>query len=113
MAGAFTTQIALEGEQEKTGVRPPSYTDRILSFSLDDKKDFLRKVPLSRLHVYLYLYIYVYTYVYLRTHLTYTCMHVSACVLRPFFSAVSSPCPDPWLPPPPPPPRAHTTCATR
>lgn len=52
MAGAFTTQIALEGEQEKTGVRPPSYTDRILSFSLDDKKDFLRKVTPSRLHVH-------------------------------------------------------------
>lgn len=44
MAAAFTTQIALEGEAEATGVRPPSYTDRILSFSLEDKKDFLRQV---------------------------------------------------------------------
>jgi len=34
----------MEGEAEVTGIRPPSYTDRILVHSLDDKADHLRKV---------------------------------------------------------------------
>ena len=44
LANAFTTQIAAEGEAEATGIRPPSYTDRILVHSLDDKKDHLQRV---------------------------------------------------------------------
>ncbi len=45
VSGAFTTQIAGENEAETTGLRPPSYTDRIISHSLEDKVDFLRKGP--------------------------------------------------------------------
>ena len=45
VSGAFTTQIAGEGEAETTGLRPPSYTDRILFHSVEDKEDYLRKGP--------------------------------------------------------------------
>jgi hypothetical protein len=45
VSGAFTTQIAAEGAVQATGVRPPSYTDRILAHSLEDRKDFLRRGP--------------------------------------------------------------------
>lgn len=43
--GAFTTQIAHDGDVQTTGVRPPSYTDRILAHSLEDRKDHLRRGP--------------------------------------------------------------------
>lgn len=45
VSGAFTTQIAAEGEAQATGVRPPSYTDRILAHSLEDRTGFLRRGP--------------------------------------------------------------------
>jgi hypothetical protein len=45
VSGAFTTQLAGEGEEETTGLRPPSYTDRILFHSVEDKEDYLRKGP--------------------------------------------------------------------
>jgi len=45
VSGAFTMRVAAEGEAEATGVRPPSYTDRIIVHSLEDCRDSLRRGP--------------------------------------------------------------------
>lgn len=45
VSNAFTTQLVVEKRVEISGVRPPSYTDRILAHSLEDRKELLRKGP--------------------------------------------------------------------